>query len=216
VTFDSIVQSDSPPPINECCQIKSKLLHLISDAASGSMHTGANQTWPLPSTEPSDRADAQLSVAMMIINRPPPVVFGHGHHVELDFGNGGRYSGPCSNSPLSMTPFAAATPPGMGWCSWGLKRPGSTSVQTFLFTSLMSVSPVSGRTGSAISRKRRAGSILNSSAALVPLAAPRNRCARYRGGRHLRRCCDTSRARTELQHSGRDSTPRILEPFTIG
>jgi transposase len=26
--FDSIVQSDSPPPINERCQIKSKLLHL--------------------------------------------------------------------------------------------------------------------------------------------------------------------------------------------
>jgi hypothetical protein len=25
--FDSIVQSDSPPPINERCQIKSKLLH---------------------------------------------------------------------------------------------------------------------------------------------------------------------------------------------
>lgn len=28
VTFDSVVQSDSSPPINERCQIKSKLLQL--------------------------------------------------------------------------------------------------------------------------------------------------------------------------------------------
>jgi hypothetical protein len=28
MTFDSVVQSDSSPPINECCQIKSKFLHL--------------------------------------------------------------------------------------------------------------------------------------------------------------------------------------------
>jgi hypothetical protein len=31
VTFDSIVQSDSSPPINERCQIKSKLLQLMLD-----------------------------------------------------------------------------------------------------------------------------------------------------------------------------------------
>jgi len=29
MTFDSVVQSDSSPPINECCQIKSKFLHRL-------------------------------------------------------------------------------------------------------------------------------------------------------------------------------------------
>lgn len=34
MTFDSVVQSDSSPPINERCQIKSKLLHLIAELTS--------------------------------------------------------------------------------------------------------------------------------------------------------------------------------------
>jgi hypothetical protein len=37
MTFDSIVQSDSPPPINECCQIKSKLLQMMPPFPSPSL-----------------------------------------------------------------------------------------------------------------------------------------------------------------------------------
>jgi hypothetical protein len=79
VTFDSIVQSDSSPPINERCQIKSKLLQLKRELAALRCGLDYDGTWGAEGSRCAELLKTNYSKLNHAEGKPLPFDVGRAH-----------------------------------------------------------------------------------------------------------------------------------------